>query len=364
MGKLNIAVTGYFGTGSSAVIDLLREYKCVRLVPEIGRAYEHEIFYYPGGLFDLCSLLTNGNTPQGSDIYINNFINTMHRLNDYDYGWYGSYQKLFGNKVMQIADKFVATISERREGTNSYHTIKTRMSLVKAVLQLAAHIVYKRKIAQYGVKYIKDNNPVYFAMPSEEELYKAAQEFTSSYFNLFAVDGTISIYDHLIWPQQINAQQRCFTDNLKIIVVNRDPRDVFLSSKYVWCKPQTGGSSIGKPHFGDDPLKFSAEWKKTVVTDNSNPNALLINFEDLIYQYEKTVKEIENFVGLSSQEHISPKTKFDPEKSIENTQVFNANNLWKSESRIIADELPEYIYNFPFQKETKLSKMFDNKFEK
>ena len=143
MAKLNIAVTGYFGTGSSAVIDLLREYQGVKVVPDMGRAYEHEIFYYPGGLFDLCSLLTHGNTPQGSDIYINNFINTMHRLNDYDYGWFGSYQKLFGDKVMKMTEKFVSTISEKREGTNSYHTVRSRKSLIKAALQLAAHLGYK-----------------------------------------------------------------------------------------------------------------------------------------------------------------------------------------------------------------------------
>ena len=185
MNKLNVAVTGYYGTGSSAVIDLLREYEGVKIVPSIGKLYEHEAFYYPGGLFDLYTLIINGNTPQGSDIYINNFIQTMKRLNDYDYVWYGSYQKLFDNAFMDIVYAFVSEISEKREGTNSYHNIKSRFSLCKAFLQLLAKLIYKKKIVQYGIRYIGDGNTVYFAMPTLDEINSAAQRFTDAYFRLF-----------------------------------------------------------------------------------------------------------------------------------------------------------------------------------
>ncbi len=43
--KLNIAVTGYYGTGSSAVTDLLREYDECVVVPYNNRNYEHVVFY-------------------------------------------------------------------------------------------------------------------------------------------------------------------------------------------------------------------------------------------------------------------------------------------------------------------------------
>ena len=39
--KINVAVTGYFGTGSSAVVDLLKEYENVRVVPFENQSYEH-----------------------------------------------------------------------------------------------------------------------------------------------------------------------------------------------------------------------------------------------------------------------------------------------------------------------------------
>ena len=42
---MNVAVTGYVGTGSSAMIDLLREYDGVKIVPEERASYEHQVFY-------------------------------------------------------------------------------------------------------------------------------------------------------------------------------------------------------------------------------------------------------------------------------------------------------------------------------
>lgn len=359
MRKINIAVTGYYGTGSSAVIDLLREYKNVTIVPQIGHLYEHEAFYYPSGLFDLYTLMRNGNTPQGSDIYVNNFISAMKRLNDYDYVWYGSYQKLFGNSFMRLVNDFVDSISEKREGTNSFHNIKSRFSFIKAAMQLIAKIVYKKEIIQYGRKYIKDGNPVYFAMPTIEELNIAAQKFTEGYFKLFNNNGIAAVYDHLIWPQQVNSHKDCFSSNFKVIVVNRDPRDVFLSSKYIWCKPGLG-NSIGRPHFGEDPIHFADEWRRTIITKNVNPNALHIHFEDLIYNYENTVHSIEEFLDFLPKDHIAPKSKFIPEKSIENTQVFTCNTTFAAEASVIEKAIPEYLYQFTYVREANIKNMFDS----
>ena len=41
--KVNVAVTGYFGTGSSAVVDLLKEYEDVRVAPFDNQSYEHNV---------------------------------------------------------------------------------------------------------------------------------------------------------------------------------------------------------------------------------------------------------------------------------------------------------------------------------
>lgn len=358
MKEQNIAVTGFYGTGSSAVIDLLREYQGVAVVPEIGCLYEHVPFYVSGGLFDTYTLLSYGNTPLGSDKIINNFICAMERLNNYDYVWFGSYKTLFGNQFIDAAYNFVNAIATKRKGENSTHVVKTRFSPLKAVMQLAAKVVYGRHFGKYGVKYIYDKNDVYFAMPTHEELVVASQNFTTAYFDLFSRGhGRFNVYDHLIWPQQVDSHADCFCDNLKIIILDRDPRDVFLSSKYIWCKPPIGR---GEPHFGNDPIAFCDEWRRTVTKDYKNHNALRIHFEDLVYHYEETVADIEAFLGLTPEEHLRPKLRFNPEKSIENTQVFWLKDEWRKEAELIEAELPEYIYHFDEKRVPKQTLMFDS----
>ena len=142
--KINVAVTGYFGTGSSAVVDLLKEYENVRVVPFENQSYEHNVLYHHGGLYDVCTLLSRGNTLYTSDKVISTFITEMKRLNDYNYVWFGSYQKMFGNKFMDLVYEFVESIAEKREDKTTNHIVKTRFSLLKATAQVALHIAQKR----------------------------------------------------------------------------------------------------------------------------------------------------------------------------------------------------------------------------
>ena len=356
--EINVAVTGFYGTGSGAVVDLLREYEEMQVVPYKDINYEHVAFYANGGLFDTVSLLTKGNNPFSSDGAIHNFNKAMHRINDYDYLCFGSYKKLFGNEFITLCDKFVNAISTSHKSKNSNHVIKSRFSLIKAIAQLAAKILYKKNFSKYGIKYIYDSTTLYCAMPTEEELYKAAKEFTSGYFALFNkfTDKSVKVFDHAIWASEVDAFQECFGDDLKIIVVDRDPRDVYLSDQYIWSKPPIRIN--GEPHFPTNIDEFISEWKKTIICSYNNPNALYIHFEDLIYNYEETVNRIEQFIGIPLH-HTDMGKVLEINKSIENTQLFNVNAEWKSQADQIAKGLPEYLYNFPYERKPERLKMFD-----
>lgn len=358
METLNVAVTGYYGTGSSAVTDLIREYDCADVVPYEDKNYEHVVFYVSGGLFNLCTLLTHGNTPFTSDMVINKFIESMERLNKYDFVWFGSYEKLFGNKFKELYLSLINNLSRHTRGKNSNHIVKSRYSLIKAMLQFAAHLIYKRNFVKYGNKYIFDNNEIYFSMPTAEEVYEAAKKFTNGYFRLFNKNNkSIKVYDHLIWANQIDEYARCFDDNFKVIVVDRDPRDVYLLNKYIWFTPPLGR---GKPHFPTSVEAFIDEWKKTVVRSFSNRNTKQIHFENLIYDYDNTVSEIEYFVGLSQDLHNYRGKYLNIVRSIENTQIFNVKEEWMREIELIENELTEYLYDYPYSRKPNLKDMFDD----
>ena len=147
-----------------------------------------------------------------------------------------------------------------------------------------------------------------------------------------------------------------FYTNTKFIVVDRDPRDVYLCDQYIWSKPPIRIN--GEPHFPTSINEFVAEWKKTIVRKFDNPNVLLIHFEDLIYDYESTVSQIEKFIGVKLT-HSNLKKVLKIEESIENTQLFNCNEEWEKQAKAIAKALPEYLYNFPYTRKPDRAKMFD-----
>ena len=351
----NIAVTGYFGTGSSAVLDLLKEYSVISRVPLERKTYEHVLFYISGGLFDLCSIITRGNVHLRADSAINQFIETMNKLNDYDFSWFGSYKKLFGDDFLKIVQTFVDTISEKQDGKNVNHCIKSRLAPYSTLRSSIAKYVFGKERTLPIYANIYDNKPVYFSLPTEDEFYSAAKSFTSSYMGLFPVkkDTSIRVFDHLIWPQQIDSFSQCFNDDILFIVVERDPRDLFLLCKYLYTR------NGEKPFFPTDPVKFVDLWKRLFVRDYSNHNVIRVQFEDLIYNYEETVAQLESKLGLNEKMHFDKFKHLTPKQSIENTQVFRVKPEWENEVSYIKESFPELLYSFPYERKPDFSLMFD-----
>ena len=53
-------------------------------------------------------------------------------------------------------------------------------------------------------------------------------------------------------------------------------------------------------------------------------------------------------MGFRDSDHINKKTRFIPEKSIKNTQLFRKEE-YREESKIIEKELKKYLYDFPYE---------------
>ena len=82
------------------------------------------------------------------------------------------------------------------------------------------------------------------------------------------------------------------------------------------------------------------------------------HFEDLIYHYDDTVRSILTILGLSESDHLRKKEAFKPEKSINNTQIFRSSPAYFEEAAIIEKRLPEYLYDFPYERQADLSSTF------
>ena len=353
-----IAVTGYFGTGSSAVIDLLAEVEGVSCA--LGIRYEHTNLNCAGGLFDLEARLFHDNADYYSrDIALNNFYNEMYKQYRYNFGLYCSYKKLLGKSYMESVDKLMDAISVTGEKKCLAHTVKRRFSLIKASLQIAAKLFLRRNHGALGCKYVYDKAPQRLLTVSHEEFMKEAREFINSYFEMCAKGNDDMVYDHLIFPEQSSVVERFFDDDFRLIVVDRDPRDIYISDKYFWSTAKFGNQIMPMPRDIDGFCDYWLAMHERANLQRGQKNILFVQFEDLIYNYDQTVEKIFDFCGIEGGRHTRKKQIFDPDKSINNTQVFNIVDGADVICKRIEEKMPSLIYDFPYDRRAKAENIFD-----
>lgn len=358
--RKRIAVTGYFGVGSSAVFDLLSEYSCNTTGLDKDQAYEHTIFYTPNGLFDLEDKLLLANDIHRSDEALRSFENEMKNLNNNNYGWFGSLKHLFGNGFSEITSQFIKCLSVFEIPSRYYGQYKgVRFSIMKLFLQAGARLLQNRKIYKWGRQYIyspkKASMNVCFPTPGE--FYKAAQKYVSDYLDLFGKDLNKNvIYDRLLLCHNVYRLPRYFDENFRIIIIERDIRDLYILNKYIWPSIHAQGMF---PRSIDEFINY---WKRLKACEGmiEDSRILHIKFENLIYNYDDTVRRIEEFCELEEKDHDMPKKYFKPEKSIKNTQVFRMDKTWKKEIEILEKEFKDSLFEFPFVSNTDISNMFDD----
>ena len=84
------------------------------------------------------------------------------------------------------------------------------------------------------------------------------------------------------------------------------------------------------------------------IEENMNTEVVkFIRFEDLIYKYEDTTKDLINWLKLDEKKHGRRGMCFKPEVSINNTQTWLRYPQSLPEIKIIEQRLGEYLYDFP-----------------
>ena len=78
-----------------------------------------------------------------------------------------------------------------------------------------------------------------------------------------------------------------------------------------------------------------------------NPHIHRLQFEELIYHYDESRNNIMKILGLTEQQHTERLQRFNPEKSIHNTQLFR-NPSYAAEVEIIENKLGAYLFDFPY----------------
>ena len=122
---------------------------------------------------------------------------------------------------------------------------------------------------------------------------------------------------------------------MKVIVVDRDPRDLYILQKLYW-KDNVFPT--------DTPSSFIKWFRGTRKNKTINENVLYLNFEDLICNYELTLKKIAAFLQIDLSNHTQKFAFFNPKVSIHNTRLWINQKDLSSDIEIIEQELQEYCY--------------------
>ncbi len=329
--KINILVVGLLSTGSSALVDMLREYEDIHVIQN-----EFNDYRAPGLVADqLCNQEDN------------NFLNEIGKLTK------------FKNRIKLIYSIFPIMRWE-------ISTIKGINKRFKSNLQ---------RIKQLNA--LKRLNSKLVSTISIEEKIGHTNQWIQEIGDLNNRNKKFVLFDQpLLTAINVKIWKEVFYP-FKLIIVYRDPKDQLaeiikngkLYAPYGAPNVSSGGVTLETIYGRNrkaamtihiEAIKKRFEWIDSLQNELDGNNFLLVDFEGLVNNYEVYKTVIEKFIGNNGQYHIKPKIYFDPinaQKSI----GLHREYLNNDELETLAD-LGKW-YSDTFRKNQVLYKSFYQDFE-
>ncbi|KJG56829.1 hypothetical protein UA38_12670 [Photobacterium kishitanii] len=331
-----ITCTGYGGTGSSVVSDLLAEFDTIC---SFGN-FEFRFIQDPHGLRDLDYGIVENNNRLSTSYHINNFkkyVNYLSKSKVYPY------EKFFNGNFKKITDEYLSNIIDVSWDGFWHQDIIDESPLKK--LAYYSERFYQKKILRmkeggaelYGSL---SKKKMYYSY-SSDKFYLETKKYIRSLINTSNYyDNEYVVFDQIIPPNDTEHYLRYF-DDIRVIIVDRDPRDLYLINKCQWNEKWIPTEDV------DTYIKWFKVLREHQKYDNENPKKVLrLPFEDFIYDYDKTVELVADFIGVNNSFHTKPKTIFNPDVSIKNTNLKLIYPEMKSDIEKIESELSEFCYKF------------------
>lgn len=327
-----IGSCGYGSTGSSILTDLLREYKDIQVFDN----FEFVFSYKVDGLQDLeYHLMKQYSKNISGDYAIKRFLEASKCFKTPFIN-----KPCNGKKFQKISEQFINNILQiKYKGIESADMYTS--NIVRNTFAFASKKIIMPKIIEkitHKRSHIWPSRYLYYSI-KPSNFYNEAKKYINNILEEMGADLSKPIC--LDQPFEGNNPEQSFPffENPYAIVIDRDPRDLYLEYKYT-THPD------GKFFPYENVKDFTIFYKNMRKDFQNNDRVLRLNFEDFIYEYDKTIEKVEKFLKLGKQ--IYPKKFFDPSKSINNTQKFLKFPEDLEDIKIIEQELKEFLY--PYEK--------------
>lgn len=334
-----IGICGLGFSGSGAVLDLLHEYDDVDGFSEC----EMSICYYPDGIEDLdYHLNTCYSRYMSSDAAIYSFEKMIRARFGHNKGLR---QPVYAKKIMDLTRQYISDISQIEWkgswGYRDYNDGPLKIFINCNILQrisLLIHKVFNKNIQLAPLKTMRLSIlPEDFDIRTKRYIIDVLKSIG------YSDNKKRFVVDQLFSGDNPEKSFKYF-DNPYAIIVKRDPRDTYLLAKNM-VKVYAGWIPT------DDVSQFIEYYRRIYgnIRYSNLKRVLIIQYEDLIYKYNDTVKMIEAFCGIHL--HTREKKYFNPEYSRRYTQLIKNYPKDKEAIQQIERELQQYIYQFPKEKE-------------
>ena len=315
-----VTIDGYGCSGSSAIMDLLREYDTCTVWAS-KPAYASNTESMNGGIygeFDLCR-------HTGGLLYIEHMMKEEAWVNDF---W---------------ADNAVKNFIQAIYYSDIYQNYPSTRPLFFTFFE---HITDQRircSMPQLNVwqhRFTGLNDIFTLKKMSKTEYYELCRHFLYSLFNMLFADkisGKTLVLDHIFGDCGDDMSRfEPYLPNIKRIIVTRDVRAVYVHA----CQKNT-------EWLAHDSVEAFVKWERKMhyrSKHESDNNTLELQFEDIMLNYDREGAKVEQFLGFTSQHHTARKTYLNPEISKSNVFSWRDDKLYATDCDRIKELIPEYCY--------------------
>ena len=337
-----ITCTGYGTTGSSAVTNIIEEFKDIK---SLDSGFECTFLHESDGVRDLENALREGHRLK-TDMAIKRFLrlaNILNKQRDYQKYFNGNFEKHSVDYVNSICR--VQWQGNWHRGADTIKFSKEDLLYFNLAKQVFLNEYSYSKYSLYEPNtwhpsYLMRNKSYYAVF--DDEFYKKTRIYINILFAelRFHTDVKRILIDQFFPAYDIFAYLN-YAPDTKVVIVDRDPRDMYVLNKSSW----------GEPYIPTDNIDTFIHWYKSIrfsqKKEQEGKNVLLMHFEDLIFNYESALARLKNFLSLLDEDHVKKQKYFDPAKSIRNTYKFKNYPQWRNDILKIEKELADYCYDFP-----------------
>jgi len=308
-----IDVSGVGNSGKSALVDLLREYEDKIWAPHF--QFEFDLLRVPGGLFDLrYGLVENWSHIRSNYAYMR-FQKVAAKMGgngkrksliDLACNYGTSYQIFFNHKFHEYTDQFLKNFVVGKYDAFWPYDMLDDNFLIRFFKKFCLKFKLQKSLLS-NVSLFNGDNFDHLAHIYIDNLFREVMGAKDK------GDRSI-ILNNSFEPYNPEVGLNIFEGSRSIIVV-RDPRDIYVSGKNVFSMKEedkklmaSDNDGVNKSFLGADDLNIYIARMNLYLSNitKSGDRIKIIKFENLILKFEETKKEIEDFLGFHSRDHLLP----------------------------------------------------------